>query len=143
MSVEDKGSSRQIEWGGRRVGKTHDAIYRAVAGAVRNVAHAHPTWDIQNRDIARSIAKRATGTLAAQWPEVLAAKPSEGRADTGPGLVRRRRGRLAAGRPLAFSSRAFREISALVRPAKDAGNTERVQALIDVLRILDGIRRRA
>lgn len=45
-------------------------ILRIVEGAVLNTADAHgvtrDTW------MARSIAKRAAGTLTAQWPEVLA-----------------------------------------------------------------------
>jgi len=46
-------------------------MLRAIAGAVRNAAHAHQI-DI-SRNFARSVAKRATGTLTAQWPDVLAA----------------------------------------------------------------------
>lgn len=46
-------------------------ILRIIEGAVLNTADAHG----ESRDAwaARSIAKRATGTLTAQWPEVLAA----------------------------------------------------------------------
>jgi len=45
---------------------------RIVAGAVENAAHAHGC-DLPH-NFARSVAKRATGTLTAQWPDVLAAK---------------------------------------------------------------------
>jgi hypothetical protein len=45
-------------------------MLRAIAGAVRNAAHAHQI-DI-TKNFARSVAKRATGTLTAQWPDVLA-----------------------------------------------------------------------
>src|SRR5258708_36230971 len=45
---------------------------RAVEGAVLNVADAHGRP--RDRYIARSIAKRAAGTLTASWPEVLAAR---------------------------------------------------------------------
>lgn len=52
-------------------------ILRAVAGAVRNVAHVHPGW-ITDPRAAGSIAKRATGTLTSQWGAVLAAdRPSK------------------------------------------------------------------
>jgi hypothetical protein len=46
-------------------------MLRAIAGAVRNTAHAH-RLEIP-KSFARSVAKRATGTLTAQWPDVLAA----------------------------------------------------------------------
>lgn len=47
-------------------------MLRIVAGAVMNAAHAHPEVIIPE-SFARSVAKRAAGTLTAQWPEVLAA----------------------------------------------------------------------
>ena len=47
-------------------------ILRAVEGAVKNAADGHPEWQF-TPTIARSIAKRAAGTLSAQWPGVLAA----------------------------------------------------------------------
>ena len=46
-------------------------VLRIVEGAVRNASHAHPGKSIDPR-MARSIAKRAAGTLTAAWPEVLA-----------------------------------------------------------------------
>lgn len=49
-------------------------MLRAIAGAVRNAAHAHKLE--MPKSFARSVAKRATGTLTAQWPDVLAAKTS-------------------------------------------------------------------
>lgn len=49
-------------------------MLRAIAGAVRNAAHAH-AMELP-LSFARSVAKRATGTLTAQWPDVLAAKLS-------------------------------------------------------------------
>jgi len=47
-------------------------MLRAIAGAVVNTGHAHHIELPKN--FARSVAKRATGTLTAQWPDVLAAK---------------------------------------------------------------------
>lgn len=44
---------------------------RIVAGAVINAAHGHPEVQI-GPQFARSVAKRAAGTLTAQWPDVLA-----------------------------------------------------------------------
>lgn len=49
----------------RRATPAQARILRAVAGAVRNVQHAHPDW-IADPRAAGSIAKRATGTLTSQ-----------------------------------------------------------------------------
>lgn len=46
-------------------------VLKIIEGAVRNAEHAHK-WNFPAR-APRSIAKRAAGTLTAQWPEVLAA----------------------------------------------------------------------
>jgi hypothetical protein len=43
-----------------------------VAGAVLNASHAHP-GRLPNRIFARSVAKRAVGTISAHMPELLAA----------------------------------------------------------------------
>ncbi len=54
-------------------------MLRAIAGAVRNTAHAKGIALPHNFE--RGVAKRAVGTLTAQWPDVLAAK--EDRRQTG------------------------------------------------------------
>lgn len=46
-------------------------VLRIIEGAVLNAGHAHPEWKI-SPVMARSIAKRASGTLTAAWPDVLA-----------------------------------------------------------------------
>jgi hypothetical protein len=51
-------------------------ILRVVEGAIKNATDAHPDL-IVSAKYRRSIAKRAAGTLSAQWADVLAAKPSE------------------------------------------------------------------
>ena len=51
-------------------------ILRIVEGAVKNAIDAHPGWNVPH-NFARSVAKRAAGTLTAQWPDVLAARPSD------------------------------------------------------------------
>jgi hypothetical protein len=129
--------------------KAHVAIYRAVDGAVRNVAHHHPKWSASHPDIARSIAKRAAGTLTADWPDVLAARGVPSDAD-GPGYrghwppsraARTRSGRGASSKPRRSPSslrQIWNEISAMVTPARKAGNTERVAALVDVLKLIGG-----
>lgn len=49
-----------------------DVVLRMIEGACRNAAHAHPGAALDDR-MARSIAKRAAGTLTSQWSSVLAA----------------------------------------------------------------------
>lgn len=51
-------------------------VLRIVEGAIKNAAHAHEEIKVSPRH-RRSIAKRAAGTLTAQWPEVLAATRSQ------------------------------------------------------------------
>lgn len=47
-------------------------MLRAISGAVKNTAHAHSVQLPKNFE--HGVAKRAVGTLTAQWPDVLAAK---------------------------------------------------------------------
>lgn len=121
-------------------------IYRAVRGAAINVAHAHPSWGI-NPIIARSIAKRATGTLTAGWPDVLAARES---ASSGGGEVATASSRLVKVDPAKRGAsllqrrplrRLWRELARQVGPLKWAGQHERAAALIDVLRIVDAMQK--
>lgn len=56
-----------------RANPSQARIMRAVEGAVRNAAHSHPGWRFDHR-FAKSVAKRAAGTLTAEWPDVLAAR---------------------------------------------------------------------
>lgn len=118
-------------------------ILRAVEGAVKNVAHHHPEYQLTPR-LARSIAKRAAGTLTAQWPDVLAARsalpdragvssigrtqPSSSYLSTamkrGPSQPRARRS------PLRL---LWKELSAKVGEAKKRGQPERAQAFIEIL----------
>jgi hypothetical protein len=131
-------------------------VLRMIEGAVRNAAHAHPGRPIDDR-MARSIAKRAAGTLTSQWGHVLAAPRvrSEGDAGhpvrqfaAGTGQLRTRtrrngsyqvsisRGASQQGpwrTPLILLHKA---IAAQVSPARRAGRDERASALIDVLRTL-------
>ena len=61
-------------------------VMRIVVGAVMNAAHAHPGAQLNTR-LARSIAKRATGTLSAQWRDVLAL-PLEAASEAASGCLR-------------------------------------------------------
>ena len=62
----------------RRATPSQQRILRIVEGAVKNASDAHPEVLISPR-LKRSIAKRAAGTLTAQWPDVLAARASSER----------------------------------------------------------------
>lgn len=69
----------------KRATKEQQQMLRIVAGAVRNAAHAHGI--VLEKNFARSVAKRAVGTLSAmqlasdlssQGPEGLATPPGDG-----------------------------------------------------------------
>jgi hypothetical protein len=121
-------------------------MLRVIEGAVMNAAHAHREFKV-TRTFAKSVAKRATGTLTAQWPEVLAATTPSGKAvreyckDT-----RRRRkaqpakpngrGAVAAPTSRALLRKLHARVSKMISEPKRAGNTERMNGLIDVCRLL-------
>lgn len=126
------------------ISDAHVRVYRAVHGAVVNTAHGHPKWTL-TREMARSIAKRATGTLTAEWPDVLAARqvPSEANDPSYGGCWPPRRvttARRAGERrvtPRRSPSRlAWKELSILCGEAKRAGQVERAEALVEAPRII-------
>lgn len=47
----------------------HSVLYNVISGAVKNTVDGHPDWVVP-RDFARSVAKRAAGTLAGMNPGV-------------------------------------------------------------------------
>lgn len=119
-------------------------VYRMIEGACRNTISAHPNA-ILNAQLARSIAKRAAGTLTSGWRRVLAAPLvwSEGdSAQTGSERVAVRR--RANGHGVGGVSHSERhtllrlheDIGHMAGAAKRSGQTERGQALIDVLRMI-------
>ena len=134
-----------------QVSMAHVRIFRAVEGAVINTAHGHPRWKITD-EMARSIAKRATGTLTAQWPDVSAARTQPSEANGSASMAvhwppRRRYARTtkrrAATRPKARRGPLFKLwklVSLEVGTAKRAGDEKRAAALIDVLRLIHGMR---
>ncbi len=133
-----------------RATPTQIRILRAVEGAVRNAAHGHPRYDIPE-SFARSVAKRAAGTLTAQWPDVLAARFDEssgtGGSYSGEGRPRGVRGYQRLGRGPSYVSRRsplpglWKAISAKIRPLKDAGKLEKVAALVEVLKMIAELQR--
>jgi hypothetical protein len=139
----------------RRASPSQARILRIVEGAVKNTIDAH--GDRESRNFARSVAKRAAGTLTAQWPDVLAASsPSDQTAGDTMGSPRslgahlRKRqgsgghghsrsdengGRLRCSRrpPL---RRLQVEIGILARNARKAEQFDRLEALVDALRLI-------
>lgn len=122
-------------------------VLRIIAGAVLNANDAHPGAAVDKK-FARSVAKRAVGTLSSQWGDTLAApdqRPSLSERDRIAITLRRRaylrklckRGPAKATSrwpPLAFSiSKIAKEIGA----ARRAGQIERAQGMIECLRIID------
>jgi hypothetical protein len=135
----------------KRATPSQARILRAVEGAVKNAADAHPEMKFDRR-FARSVAKRAAGTLTAQWPDVLAARevPSE---TPDPGAVRTARrswpvspgcnaGRRGARLPTAGAPlrRLWAQIAVKMRDVK-RDTPELAPAYIDVLKMIDKLRR--
>jgi len=133
----------------QRITSLHIWIYHAIEGAVHNTAHHHPNWTIQEAQAARSIAKRAAGTLMADFPpSVLAALSAlSGSGETTdhwpPRSRRRHNGTRREGSVVGYTRRSPRSLKQLhkavgliTRDARRAGLTEREQALIEVLRMI-------
>lgn len=122
-------------------------IFRIVEGSVRNTLHAHPDYQLPE-SAARSIAKRAAGTLTASWPEVLAtpqsSERSEGKASVpsgpdsvGPAAQRIRRGPSNCLRRPPLFAKLYRELSWRTGEARYKGHSERAETLIEILRLID------
>lgn len=131
----------------KRASPPQRLVMRIVAGAVRNAAHAHPGWGNYDPRLAHSVAKRAAGTLTAQWREVLAVSgkassdSDAGCKDPHHASVRsqplRSRGRVSHSFPARALLRSLhRRLSIMAGEARRAGETERLVALIDVLRLI-------
>ena len=131
----------------RRASGPQFRMLAIVSGAVLNAAHAHPGHAVDKR-FARSVSKRAVGTISASWPELLAASSPSGAERSvshplrnGSDHCKARGGRHSRSAGPRFAP-IIREISKLIRPAKLAGQTERAEALIDVMRIIGAIVKR-
>ena len=137
---------------------------RIIAGAVLNTNDAHPgKYQGIDARFARSVAKRATGTLFAQMADVLAvgiSRPSE--ADSGHVKVPSRTGDIASisgngsaqigirskrasesSHSLALTKRAEKALQRLIEPARANGQQERAEAFIEALTVLGRLRKAA
>lgn len=131
-------------------------VMRMIEGACRNAAHAHP-GRVLDDIMARSIAKRATGTLTSQWGQVLAVPQvrSEGSGDdlldrpaVGGSQLRTVSGRSIVSRgptrPRGASHVGWRTplqklhkaISIKCGEAKRAGDDKRTAVFVEVLRTI-------
>ena len=123
----------------KRANGQQKRMLRIISGAVLNTAHAHP-GQLPDLKFARGVAKRAVGTLSAQWADTLAAKsqdvlPSGNRWDT----LSPQRSRVTslllrdAGRshfnPTAPFSKLCAKMSRMIGPLIAKGETEKVEAL--------------
>jgi hypothetical protein len=134
----------------KRANGPQERMLRVIAGAVRNTAQAHP-GQLPDDRFARGVAKRAVGTISAQWAELLAAK-GESREPSGQQRDRlhsrrSRRHRLGGdGRGVTDTigpfTRECRRLGRLIAPLRAAGDTEAVECLIVAIRALAPIARR-
>ena len=132
----------------RRASGPQFRMLAIVSGAVLNAAHAHPGHAVDKR-FARSVSKRAVGTISASWPELLAASSPSGAERlvasslrNGSDHLKARGGRRTFGPAGPRFAPVVREVAKLIRPAKLAGRTERAEALIEVMRIIDALAKR-
>lgn len=128
----------------KRATPRQQLVMRMVAGAVMNAGHAHPAWKI-SPVMARSIAKRATGTLTANWPDVLAAPRALSESAASQSLtggatsgthVNATGGGRASTRVRAPLAVLHGAIGSMAAEAKRTHQHDRAEALIDVLRLI-------
>jgi hypothetical protein len=135
----------------KRATPSQRKILRVVAGAVKNVSDAHPEYKITSY-MARSIAKRAAGTLSAQWVDVLAASSmSSDRAGNETCCIIRpqprsdtKRAGKGSLKPLGqrpLLRHLWNDLAKKVGAAKRAGQQERVEVYIEVLKKIAKIQR--
>lgn len=123
---------------------------RIVAGAVLNARDAHPHI-VVDRKFARSVAKRAIGTMSSQWGDLLAAsnrRPSLAERCQSSNALRREaglrkpceRGQALAGTGLPPVRLAVKAISKEIGVLRGSGQSpERMEGMIECLRIIDRI----
>lgn len=130
----------------KRASPAQRRILRIIEGAVKNACDAHPNQKFSER-FARSIAKRAAGTISAQWPELLAAQMPSKRGGSKPvkdapvsahPLRQAQRG--AAQR----SSRSpfkliYTRLGSMAGWARKAGHDGRAAAFADALRVIASV----
>jgi hypothetical protein len=132
----------------KRSSPSQRRMLRIVEGAVKNALDAHPRASVPH-NFARSVAKRATGTLSAQLPEVLAAKKPSSRDRAQLTKPRSRVGSPAKpierAAPHVWEARpaGFRELhkrlGLMAGWARKAGHDGRAAAFADALRVVASV----
>jgi len=125
-------------------------MLKIIEGSVNNAFDAH--GQVRNPRLARSIAKRATGTLSSQWGDVLALASSvsesgvvtiaNSHADLGPlrvkAVTRRGASHLRRRSPLV---KLWKSIAMQVGSLRRSGQTERADAYVEVLKMVASLLR--
>jgi hypothetical protein len=114
---------------------SHTIAYRAVVGAIHNTLHAHPRWSVP-REFARSVAKRAAGTLMAHsGPSLLAASE---RSDRKQRLTVRTSasGQAKGAKNLRLLSRMHADLTQMIGGALREGDDQRYLDLVSAARIV-------
>lgn len=128
---------------------------KIVSGACRDAGNAHPELKMTKR-MARSIAKRAVGTLSAEWPDVLAARSTRWSSKLAVNLGNRQPPGRTGNDPVGGTSatpwgarnsrtrspllQMLKTLSKQIAQAKKAGDQERANALIQAAKIIDAVR---
>ena len=130
----------------KRATPSQRRLLRIVEGAVKNAADVHPQQRITDR-FARSIAKRAAGTISAQWPELLAARMPSDRAMFQPsknGPANGSPSKPTQGERLSGQSRSpfnllYTRLGKMAGWARKAGHDGRAAAFADALRVIASV----
>lgn len=131
---------------------TQGQLFDLISGAVFNVIDHHPEYGIDPR-AAQSIAKRAAGAILARWPELLTAQVPSDRSDET--SIRSRQTTRRGEANISASSRRRRQVRKgassfkflhnrlgnMAGEARKADQQERLQAIIEILRVIDDIRK--
>lgn len=139
----------------KRASPPQARVLRIIEGAIKNVAHkSGKEFDPR---YARSVAKRACGTLMSQWDDVLAAtsapsgwreatisncsSPATGeyrplRLESEQVAVPRKARKVSPGSRLSSLRHLHNKIASQMPDVKNTGNEERARAFIDILRMI-------
>ncbi len=121
-------------------------VLRIIEGAIKNACDAHPHQHVDTK-FARSIAKRAAGTLSGCWPEVLAAQMPSDRAASKLGKdspassypPKAREGGRLSSRSRSPLRQIHTRLGLMAGWARKAGHESRAAAFADALRVIASV----
>ena len=127
-------------------------MLRIVSGAVLDAANAHP-HKVPDKSFARSVAKRAVGTISSQWAELLAAEtkvdPLSGKRPVSLSPGRNHRSPATSdggGRPQFVKADPFAKLchrlGKMITPLRLSGDTEAVDAIREAIKAIAPLVRR-